>query len=69
MHSQNSGSIHQDLPDDQAGINIRNYIIMLNIKDALAAHAECDRKVILTEMSFFAYFRDIVCYHIAHSIL
>ena len=22
---------------------------MLNIKDALAAHAECDRKVILTE--------------------
>ena len=33
----------------QAGINIRNYIIMLNIKDALAAHAECDRKVILTE--------------------
>ena len=43
MYSQNSGSIHQDLPDDQAGINIRNYIIMLNIKDALAAHAECDR--------------------------
>ena len=69
MHSQNSRSIHQDLPDDQAGINIRNYIIMLNIKDALAAHAECDRKVILTEMSFFAYFRDIVCYHIAPSIL
>ena len=42
---------------------------MLNIKDALAAHAECDRKVILTEMFFFAYFRDIVCYHIAPSIL
>ena len=42
---------------------------MLNIKDALAAHAECDRKVILTEMFFFAYFRDIVCYHIVPSIL
>lgn len=53
----------------QAGINIWNYIIMLYIKDALAAYAECDRKVILTEMFFFAYFRDIVCYHIAPSIL
>ena len=45
------GNTEHYLPDDQAGINIRNYIIMLNIKDALAAHAECDRKVILTEMS------------------
>ena len=63
------GNTEHYLPDDQAGINIRNYIIMLNIKDALAAHAECDRKVILTEMFFFAYFRDIVCYHIAPSIL
>ena len=53
----------------QAGINIRNYIIMLNIKDTLAAHAECDRKVILTEMFFFAYFRNIVCYQIVPSIL
>ena len=62
--------IYKALPQLRAVFDPANFIQCgQDTIDALAAHAECDRKVILTEMFFFAYFRDIVCYHIASSIL
>ena len=62
--------IYKALPQLRAVFDPANFIQCgQDTIEALAAHAECDRKVILTEMFFFAYFRDIVCYHIVPSIL